>query len=159
MGARAKLTDRDVKRIRARLRRGAYQTQLADEFGVNRKTIRRRLDALEQAEAERAERIAEKRLWRQAAREKERLFQRERDAGVFTPTQVRGGNGLSAQPTRITNAYVEWLDRRKNLAGAALSEASGLVRIQLPDGSIRRWVEREGVEAFLDQGWILDELS
>jgi hypothetical protein len=61
------LTDTDVKRIRRRTRAGEHQTELALEFGVNRKTIRRRLDELEGAEPERAESIVEKRLRRSRA--------------------------------------------------------------------------------------------
>jgi hypothetical protein len=157
VAAPAKLTDQDVNRIRRRVRAGEAQTDLAREYEVNRKTIRRRLDELERVETERTERIAEKRLRRQAAREEEKLFKRERDAGTLTPIEARGGNSSSPQRTSSTDPYLEWLDRRKNLAGAALSEARGLVRLRLPDGSSRRWVERRDVEAFLDQGWFLDE--
>ena len=69
MPSRAKLTDEQVKKIRRRVRAGARLTDLAAEYEVNRKTIRRRLDALELAEAERARRTAasraeEKRLKR-----------------------------------------------------------------------------------------------
>ena len=68
MPAPQKLTDVDVKLIRRRLRRGERITDLATEFGVNHKTIRRRLDALEQAEAQEQRRKAAKRLRRQAGR-------------------------------------------------------------------------------------------
>ena len=76
MAALAKLTDADVKQIRRRVRRGEHQTVLAAEYGVNRKTLRRRLDALDDAEREQAERTAKKRLHRQAAREKRKLLER-----------------------------------------------------------------------------------
>jgi len=156
--ARAKLTDADVKRIRRRVRAGEEQTTLAREFGVNRKTIRRRLDELERAETERAERIAEKRLRRQAAREKRKLFERARDAGVSPRIELsRSSNPRSSQRTPVRNAYFDWLDRPKNLSGRALSEAMGFVRVCLPDGSIRQAVEREDVEALLDAGWLLDD--
>jgi DNA-binding transcriptional regulator YhcF (GntR family) len=156
--ARAKLTDADVKRIRRRVRAGEEQTELAREFGVNRKTIRRRLDELERAETERAERIAEKRLRRQAAREKRKLFERERDAGVSPPIEPSQSSGSSAQKrTTVWNPYFEWLDRPKNLSGRALSEAMGFIRVRSPDGSIRKGVEREEVEALLDVGWLLDD--
>jgi hypothetical protein len=56
MPAKAKLSDAQVKKIRRRVRAGASRTELATEYGVNRKTIWRRLDALELAEAERARR-------------------------------------------------------------------------------------------------------
>lgn len=158
MAAPAKLTDADVKRIRRRVRTGEHQTNLADEFGVNRKTIRRRLDALERDETERAERIAEKRLGRQAAREKRKLFEREREARVLPPIVPGQSSGRPAQQrTAVANPFFEWLDRPKNLSGRALSEANGLVRVRLPDGSIRKAAEREDVEALLDAGWLLDD--
>lgn len=46
--------DEQVKEIGRRLRAGTRMIDLAAEYGVNRKTIRRRLDALERLEAERA---------------------------------------------------------------------------------------------------------
>jgi hypothetical protein len=54
MPARKKLSEAQVKKIRRRLRAGARLSALAEQEGVNRKTVRRRLDALELAEAERA---------------------------------------------------------------------------------------------------------
>jgi hypothetical protein len=54
--AKAKLTDAEVKKIRRRVQAGAWRSELARAYGVNRKTIQRRLDALELAEAERAKR-------------------------------------------------------------------------------------------------------
>jgi hypothetical protein len=56
MPAKAKLSDAQVKKISRRVRAGASRTELATEYGVNRKTIWRHLDALELAEAERAQR-------------------------------------------------------------------------------------------------------
>ena len=53
MPAKLKLTDADVKKIRRRVHAGARRKELARAYGVNRKTIKRRLDALELAEAER----------------------------------------------------------------------------------------------------------
>ena len=41
MPGRAKLTDEQVKRIRRRVRAGERLTDLAPEYDVNRKTIRR----------------------------------------------------------------------------------------------------------------------
>src|SRR5438093_727443 len=112
VAAPAKLSEADVKRIRRRVRAGEHQTELAVEFGVNRKTIRRRLDELERAETERAERIAEKRLRRQAAREKRKLFERERDAGVSPPIEPSQSSGRSAQKrTPVRNPYFDWLDK------------------------------------------------
>jgi len=97
VAAPAKLTDADVKRIRRRVRAGEQQTQLADQYGVDRKTIRRRLDALERAETERAQRIAENRLRRQAAREKRKLLERERDAGVSPPIEHSRASEVKSQ--------------------------------------------------------------
>jgi hypothetical protein len=157
VAARAKLTDADVKRIRRRVRAGEYQTAIAEEFGVDRKTIRRRLDALERAERARAERLAETRLRRQGAREKRKLRERERDGGGSPASEpTRSGGRPPQQRTSARTPYQEWLARPKNLSGRALSEALGLVRVRLPDGSIRTWVEREQVEALLDAGWLLD---
>jgi hypothetical protein len=151
-----KLTDEDLKRIRRRVRAGEHQTDLADEFGVDRKTIRRRLDALEHAEAARAEQVAETRIRRQAAHEKRKLLGRER-GGAGPSTSVAQANGRSSRKRkRVADPYLDWLDKRKNLSRRALSEASGLVRLRLPDGSGRRYVERPDVEARLDEGWLLD---
>ena len=151
-----KLTDEDVKRIRRRVLAGEHQTDLADEYGVDRKTIRRRLDALEHAEAERAEQVAERRLHRQAAGEKRKLVEREHH-GAVPSIEVAQSNGHASQERkRVSDGNSAWLDRPKNLSGRALSEAAGLVRLRLPDGSSRRYVERADVEARLDEGWLLD---
>jgi transposase len=151
VAAPAKLTDAAVKQIRRRMGKGEYQTDLAKEFGVNRKTIRRRVDALERAQAELDARRAANRVRRQAAREKRKLLERERE-GAVPPIHT---NPVNRQPRR--DAYSDWLDRPKNLTGRELAEATGLVRICLPDLSIRKAVERETVEAWLDQGWVLDD--
>jgi DeoR/GlpR family transcriptional regulator of sugar metabolism len=98
-----KLTDEDIKRIRRRVRAGEHITDLADEYGVDRKTIRRRLDALEHAEAERAMQIAEKRLRRQAAREKRKLVEREHHAGVVPSIEaVQSRNRSSQKRKRVS---------------------------------------------------------
>jgi len=158
VAAPAKLTDADVKRIRRRVRAGEQQTQLADQYGVDRKTIRRRLDALERAETERAQRIAENRLRRQAAREKRKLLERERDAGVSPPIEhSRASERPSGQPRPTRDPYLEWLDRPKNLSGRALSQAAGFVRVRNVDWTIRKAVERSEVEALIDAGWLLDD--
>ena len=52
MAPRPKLSEADVKRIRRRVRAGEHQIDIAPEFGVNRKTIGRRLAALQRAETE-----------------------------------------------------------------------------------------------------------
>lgn len=54
MPARKKLSEAQLKRIRRRLRAGGRLSALAEQAGVNRRTVRRRLDALALAEAERA---------------------------------------------------------------------------------------------------------
>jgi hypothetical protein len=155
---RPKLSEAEVKRIRRRVRAGEYQIDIAEEFGVNRKTIGRRLAALERAEAERAQRLAEKRLRRHAAREKRKLLERERDAGVAARIEPsRSSGGLSQRRASVPNPHHEWLARRKNLSAHARSEASGLVRVRRPDGLIRKWVERAEVEALLDAGWLLGD--
>src|SRR5947199_2268002 len=59
--AKAKLRDEQVKKIRRRVHAGERITDLTVEYDVNRKTIRRRLDALELADAERARRTAARR--------------------------------------------------------------------------------------------------
>ena len=111
VAAPAKLTDKDVKKIRRRVRKGERQTDLANEFGVNRKTIRRRLDALESAETERAERIAEKRMRRQVEREKRKLFERERGARFSSPIERRPSGGRRAEKrTAASDPFFEWLD-------------------------------------------------
>jgi len=74
-----KLSDAEVKQIRRRVRAGAHQTDLAREYGVNRKTIWRRIAELERVEAERAERLAAKRLRWQARRERQKLRDREHE--------------------------------------------------------------------------------
>ena len=61
MPAKAKLTDEQVKKIRRRVRAGERITELTVEYDVNRKTIRRRLDALELADTERARRTSARR--------------------------------------------------------------------------------------------------
>jgi len=143
---RRKLSAADVQRIRRRVRAGEHQIDLAEEFGVNRKTIARRLAALERAETERAERLAETRLRRQAAGEKRKLLERERDAGAAPIEPSRSSGGLAQRRTSLPNPHHQWLARRKNLSGHTRSEASGLVRVRRPDGSIRKWVERAELE-------------
>jgi hypothetical protein len=155
MAAPLKLTDADVKRIRRRVRRGEQLTALAAEYGVNRKTIRRRLDALDKSEREQAERTARKRLQRQAAREKRKLLERPR-AVARSPvedSEPRNPRGLGSMRPR--NYYFDWLDTRKNLSGRAPAEAKGLVR--LARGRERRWVERSDADWYFDDGWVLED--
>jgi len=60
-----------------------------------------------------------------------------------------------AKPGRDFDPYLDWLDAPKNLPGRALAEASGLVRVRNPDGTIRQWVERSQVDQLLVEGWTL----
>ena len=154
------LSAEDVKRIRRRVRVGAKKGDLANEYGVNRKTIWRRLAVLERAEKEHAERLAEKRLRWQARRERLKLRERERSMSEVrhrkadAPSRARRSSS-SAGPAR--DPFHAWLDRPKNLSGRALAEAQGLIRIRSEDGGSRRWVERSEVGAMLDAGWFLDD--
>lgn len=167
MAAKAKLNDEQVKRIRQRVSSGERLTNLAREFGVNRKTIRRRLDALERAETERAERIAAKRRRSQAARERQKLLERgrgplpKRRVGRPEPTAPGGNveayNQPGGRPREITLARdkAAWLDRRKNLSGRALAERRGLVRVRNPEDTVSVWCERPDVDALFEAGWTL----
>lgn len=156
MAPTPKLSGQDVKRIRRRINGGAYLTDVAREFGVNRKTIRRRLDALERAETERARRLAAKRVARRAAEEKLKLLEREGDSSPAMSVEPTR-RIERAVPQRKSDPYLEWLDAPKNVSGRARAEATGLVRVCNPDNTRRVWVERSEVEALLDDGWRLDE--
>ena len=145
MPAPEKLTDEQVKLIRRRVRRGERISDLAGVYGVSGRTIRRRLDALEEVEAEEQRRKADRRLRRQAAAERGKLHERERVAATPAPIVSR----------RRLSTYAEWLRTPKSLSGRALAEANGLVRVRAPDGSACMWREREDVEALFDAGWRL----
>jgi hypothetical protein len=130
---------------------------------VNRKTLRRRIDALNQEEVEQAERTAATRRRRQATRERRKLLEREggpppkRPAG--RPRRDATGEEIGvktrpADPPR-RDPYLDWLNRPKNLSNRALSEARGLVRLRNPEGTIEGWFEREKVDAMLEDGWCL----
>jgi AraC-like DNA-binding protein len=140
-----KLIDVDVKVIRRRLRRGARITDLAAEYGVSRRTVRRRLNALNTAEAEEARRKAQNRLRRQAQAKRRKLHERERVAAAPAPVVSR----------RRSGTYEEWLRTPKTLSARAWAEANGLVRLRSPDGTICAWRERGEVDALLDAGWVL----
>ena len=79
MPAKAKLTDLQVKAIRRGVRKGERLTDLARESGVNRKTLRRRIDVLARAERERVEQIAAKRLRSQAVRQRRKLREHDKN--------------------------------------------------------------------------------
>jgi hypothetical protein len=159
--AKAKLTDEQVKRIARRVRAGERQTDLADEFDVNRKTLRRRLDARERAQTERAQQLAAKRLQRQAARERRTLRERERAARLAarnrenTASASQPGQRPAPQTVSPRDPYHVWLDTPKNLSGRALAEAQGRVRVRNPEGTIHTWRERSEIDALLEAGWQL----
>ena len=132
------------------MRAGEHQTAIAAEFGVDRKTIRRRLDALAQAENERAQ----KRVRRQAEREQRKLLEREQERDRSLPLEPsRAGGRAARHRTLVPDSAHEWLEWRKNLSGRARAAASGLVRVRRPDGSLRRWVERDAVERARRKGY------
>ena len=155
MPAPRKLTDADVVKIRRRVESGEQLSVLAEEFGVDRKTVRRRLDALELAEREEAERKPRNRLKRQIARERRKLEQRDREVAANTVKAAVTERERGRRSTK-SNPYYDWLDTRRNLGGRAYTEATGLVRIRTPDGKNRLWVERADVEQRIEEGWILD---
>ena len=126
-----KLTHADVKRIQCRVRAGERQTDLAREYGVNRKTIRRRLGELEEVEAMAAERVAASRLRRQAAREKRKLFEREQAVGFLSEVNPPSRRPAASRPVHgVDPHYPEWLERPRNMTSRAAAAASGLTRIE-----------------------------
>ena len=96
-GTKAEAERSEVKTIRRRCNQGEQLTALALAYGVNRKTLRRRLDALAQTEAVRAERIAATRLGRQAAAERQKL--QARLAKVPRAQDEVAGRSRAAAPT------------------------------------------------------------
>ena len=151
-----KLTHADVKKIRRRVHAGEHQTDLAREYGVNRK-IRRRLDELEEVEVIAAERVAASRLRRQAAREKQKLIEREQAAAVDSAIDTRTSRRRSrSRPIRgVDPHYLEWLDRPKNMTWREAVQERGDERMKNAASTIKKWVEREQVDELLDQGWLL----
>ena len=158
MPARRKLSDEQVKQIDRRVRRGEDLTDLAVEFGVNRKTIWRRRSVLELEEAEREARIAAKRLRRQAERERRRLRERERASSALSSIrsdrETGGRIGARGGPRRLS-PYEQWLETPKNLSRRAFAEARGLVRVRNPEGTLCGWRERAEIDALLEAGWLL----
>ena len=157
MPARRKLSDEQVKQIDRRVRRGEDLTDIAVEFGVNRKTIWRRRSVLELEEAEREARIAAKRLRRQAECERRRLREHERASALSSIRSDRETGvriGARGGPRRLT-PYEQWLETPKNLSGRALAEARGLVRVRNPEGTVCGWRARAEIDALLEAGWLL----
>jgi hypothetical protein len=144
-------------KIRRRVRAGEQQTDIAREYGVNRKTIRRRLDEVEEAKAMAAERVAASRLRRQAAREKQKLRERDQAAAAVSATDTR----TSREPSRSRRIhredpyYLEWLDRPKGITWREAVRVRGDVRMKNADATITKWVEPDDVEALIDAGWVL----
>jgi hypothetical protein len=149
-----KLSDQDVRRIHRRVDAGERLTALAQEFGVDRKTLRRRLDALAAAEDERIERVAVKRLRSHAARETRRLLARNPTLVSSESAESQSGD-LGATRAHPRDPFEEWLETPKNLSGRAAAEGRALVRVQSPDGRRRVWRERSDVEALFHEGWAL----
>jgi hypothetical protein len=96
--AKAKLSEEQVKKIRRRVRAGGRLTDIAAEYGVDRKTIRRRLDAFERAERERAQQRA-------ARRAEEKRMKRLLGSAYRNPARApehrpptRGQRGEAADP-------------------------------------------------------------
>ncbi len=154
--AKAKLSQEQVKTIRRRVRAGERQSELAVEYGVNRKTIRRRLDTFQLADAEREARIAAKRLRRQAQRERRTLRERERErAAALAPIRETGVRIGEPGRARRLSPYEQWLETPKNLSRRAFAEARGLVRVRNPEGTVCGWRERAEIDALLESGWLL----
>jgi hypothetical protein len=111
--AKAKLTGEQVKRIRRRVRAGERITDLVVEYDVNRRTIRRRLDALELADAERARRTAArraeqkrmKRLLGPEYRNPDRAPEHRRDPPPPSDKQPEMTGVLSRQPSTARLGY------------------------------------------------------
>jgi len=160
VAAKQKLTDKQVREIRRRHRRGESLTDLARAFGVNRKTLRRRIDAHDRVEAEQAARLAEKRLCWQAQRERRKLAARnEPDLSSNAEGDPRRSRARPPQRQGAEDGFERWLDTPKNLSLRALAEASGLVRLRHPDGNQARWVESSQADAYFDEGWSLDQVE
>jgi len=113
--AKPKLTDADLKKMRRRLRAGARRDELAAAYGVNRKTIQRRLKALELAEAE-------------------RMLTSELEAKPATGAQARGSAAGRPPPRCLKLATVEDLrpGSGRALPGRKASASLRVRRTPLP---------------------------
>ena len=153
MAPRPKLTYQQLKTIRRRNSKGEHLTVLALEYEVNRKTLRRRLDALAQAETERAQRITAKRLRRQAAAERQAT-----SAMAAAIAEQRSAAALSSSTSddaSQAHSGARVAGPTKQLQPPRRRSASGLVRVGNPGGSIQQWVEPALVDGLLEQGWTL----
>lgn len=123
-----------------------------------RKTIWRRLAEQERADKEHAERSPRSACaGKQSASGASYMSASGRPGLSPLIDQDRSSRRRPHARTQLQDPYFDWLDRC--LSGRALSQASALVRVRLPDGSIQKAVEREEVEALLDEGWISTILS
>ena len=148
MAPQPKLSDADVKRIRRRVGAGARKCDLAAEYGVNRKTITRRVKNLDERDRLREDALAAKRQARQVQRELRKLRKRK----LASPGPM--GRGKVVPTTR--SDYLEWLDTPKNLSAPA-AFAHGLIRVRTPDGRNRRSVDPEVAEKLIGEGWVLSD--
>ena len=120
--AARKLTDQQVKTIRRRNNKGEHLTALALAYEVNRKTLRRRLDALAHAEAERAQRIAATRRGRQAAAERQTLTDDTRECARCARARPTAADRRSrCNPQLRPILSLTGLSKSKNLSGRARS--------------------------------------
>jgi hypothetical protein len=85
------------------------------------------------------------------------LREREQTAAAVSAIDTRTSRGPS--PSRrirgVDPHYLEWLERPKNMTWREAVSARGDVRMKNADSTIKKWVEREQVEALLDQAWLL----
>jgi len=65
---------------------------------------------------------------------------RARSVSSSTGRPTRSSAGRSARPAQEP-------------LGRALAEASGLVRLRNPDGTVTRWVKAADAPALLEEGW------
>jgi len=118
--AKAKLSEGQVKTIRRRERAGELITDLALEYDVNRRTIRRRLDALDQADRERAQR-------RSARRAEEKRMKRLLGSAYRNPARApehqpatRAQREESADPRPSSQPSAQTSTARGSLGGVPL---------------------------------------
>lgn len=157
MAPTPKLTDTQVKAIRRRIGKGEQRIDLPLEFGVDRKTIYRRVGELERDEMEEAERVAVKRRRNQARRERGKLLDRENANAVPPPlAERRPVKRAAPNPSgRLSDDYASWLDTLKNLSNRGLVNSWGGIRLCNPEGTVQKWVKRQDVDALIDEGWTL----
>jgi hypothetical protein len=95
--------------------------------------------------------------WRQTASAVKQLAKSASSSIAKTLLASSATRSLGSRSRRLGGAdpfYLDWLDRPKNMTFRAAAAASGLTRVRNADSTIHTWVEREEVEALLDQGWL-----